>query len=134
MPPGVRNPVAGAYLLMFVPGYLGGTLLCCLPSGRCLTYRSMRWEDIDVLDDDKQPTGEKNTEMMFHRGYGRMKLWPGMFVENITQAVAADVLRGTLVRLERLGATVSAPAYARRDADRMRSRGSRATMRSACAG
>jgi DNA polymerase I-like protein with 3'-5' exonuclease and polymerase domains len=39
--------------------------------------------------------------MMFSRGYGRVKLWPGMFVENFTQATAADFLRGTLVRLER---------------------------------
>jgi DNA polymerase bacteriophage-type len=103
--PGVRIRV-GRVFFVFVPGYLDGTLLCCLPSGRYLTYRRMRWEDIDVLDDDKQPTGEKKHELMFHRGYGKMKLWPGMFVENITQAVAADVLRGTLVRLERLGAKV----------------------------
>jgi DNA polymerase I-like protein with 3'-5' exonuclease and polymerase domains len=37
---------------------------------------------------------------MFSRGYGRVKLWPGMFVENFTQATAADILRGTLVRLK----------------------------------
>jgi DNA polymerase I-like protein with 3'-5' exonuclease and polymerase domains len=42
--------------------------------------------------------------MTFARGHGRVKLWPGLFVENATQAVAADVLRGTLVRLEESGA------------------------------
>jgi len=53
-----------------------------------------------VLDDDGNKTGEKSLEMMFYRGYGRLKIWPGMFVENITQATAADFLRGTLVMLE----------------------------------
>ena len=42
--------------------------------------------------------------MTFARNYGRMKLWPGIFMENITQATAADFLRGTLVRLEESGA------------------------------
>jgi DNA polymerase I-like protein with 3'-5' exonuclease and polymerase domains len=29
-----------------------------------------------------------------------MEIWPGIFVENVTQATAADLMRGTLVRLE----------------------------------
>ena len=58
---------------------------------------------MDVLDEDGEPTGEKRRELTFARGHGRVKLWPGMFVENVTQAVAADVLRGTLVRLEDKG-------------------------------
>jgi len=101
--PYTRVP-AGRVFFVFLPDYLDGTMLCRLPSGRYLTYRALRWEDVDVLDDDNQPTGEKKHELMFHRGYGKMKLWPGMFVENITQAVAADVLRGTLRRLEESGA------------------------------
>ena len=32
-----------------------------------------------------------------------IKLWRGMFVENIVQATAADFLRGTLVRLVKAG-------------------------------
>jgi len=44
--------------------------------------------------------------MMFSRGYGRVKLWPGLFVENFTQATAADCLRGTLVRAEQEGFSV----------------------------
>jgi hypothetical protein len=66
----------------------------------------MRWEDIPMLDADDKPTGIKKLEMTFARGYGRVKLWPGMFVENFTQATAADFLRGTLVRLEAIGAPV----------------------------
>jgi hypothetical protein len=90
----------GRIWLRYEPQYFGGSLLARLPSGRVLTYRSMRWEDVPVLDADDQPTGIKRLEMTFARGYGRIKLWPGMFVENFTQATAADFLRGTLRRLE----------------------------------
>jgi len=95
-----KGAQAGRVILRFEPHYFGGSLLARLPSGRILTYRGMRWEDVDVLDADDKPTGLKKTEMMFSRGYGRVKLWPGMFVENFTQATAADFLRGTLMRLE----------------------------------
>jgi hypothetical protein len=39
-------------------------------------------------------------ELMFSRDMGRMKLWPGLLCENVTQATAADILRGTLVRAQ----------------------------------
>ena len=90
---------AGRIWLKYEPRYLGGSLLARLPSGRVLTYRNMHWQDVDLLDADDKPTGIKSREMMFSRGYGRVKLWPGLFVENFTQATAADFLRGTLVRL-----------------------------------
>jgi hypothetical protein len=90
----------GRVWLKYEPGYLGGSLLARLPSGRVLTYRNMHWQDVDLLDADDKPTGIKSREMMFSRGYGRVKLWPGLFVENFTQATAADFLRGTLVRLQ----------------------------------
>jgi DNA polymerase len=96
--------LAGRVAFTFLPDYLGGSLMVTLPSHRVLTYRRLRWEDLDVLDDDGNPTGEKKREMTFARGHGRVKLWPGLFVENVTQAVAADFLRGTLVRLEESGA------------------------------
>jgi hypothetical protein len=89
---------AGRICFVFLSGYFGGTLLCRLPSGRFLTYRSIRWEWLDKLDDEGNVI-EQKWELTFARGYGRIKLWPGFFVENVTQAVAADVLRGTLVRL-----------------------------------
>ena len=91
---------AGRAHFVFLRDYLEGSLLCVLPSGRCLTYRAMHWQSVDVLNDDGEPTGKKRQEMTFARGYGRIKLWPGLFVENITQATAADCLRGTLARLE----------------------------------
>ena len=75
-------------------------MLMWLPSGRMLAYRAWRWEQVAVKDDDDKPTGEYRTELTYGRGHGRMKLWKGILVENATQAVAADVLRGTLVRLK----------------------------------
>jgi len=93
---------AGRVGFIFLPHLLGGSLLCRLPSGRMLTYRALRWEMLDVLDEDDNVIDQK-LELTFARSYGRMKLWPGIFVENVTQATAADFLRGTLVRLEHRG-------------------------------
>jgi hypothetical protein len=91
---------AGRIWFRYQPEYLGGSLLCRLPSGRCLTYRDIYYQTVDVLDEDDKPTGKKRSELTFARGYGRVKAWPGLFVENFTQGTAADVLRGTLARLE----------------------------------
>ncbi len=90
---------AGRVGFIFLPRLLGGSLLCRLPSGRMLTYRSLKWEMVDVLDEDDNVV-DQALELTFARSYGRMKLWPGIFVENVTQATAADFLRGTLVRLK----------------------------------
>ena len=48
-----------------------------LPSGRLLTYPRPRWRDVDVLDKDGKPTGEKRHELSFRRAHGRAKLWHG---------------------------------------------------------
>jgi DNA polymerase len=90
---------AGRVAFYFHPDYLGGSLLCRLPSGRLLTYRKLRWEMIEEKNKDGLVV-KASRELTYARAHGRAKLWPGIFVENVTQAVAADVLRGTLVRLE----------------------------------
>jgi DNA polymerase len=71
-----------------------------LPSGRLLTYPRPRWRDVDILDKDGKPTGEKRHELSFRRAHGRAKLWFGVFAENATQATAADLLRSTVTRIE----------------------------------
>ena len=91
---------AGRLAFVYREDYLGGTLFMALPSGRLLTYPRPRWRDVDVLDKDGQPTGEKRTELSFRRAHGRAKLWKGVLAENATQAVAADILRATVVRIE----------------------------------
>jgi DNA polymerase len=102
----LRRPQrVGRVVYSFAPGYLGGSLFCELPSGRLLTYRALRYERVEEKDDDGRVIGRRR-QLRFSRDHGRVKLWHGMLCENIVQAVAADVLRGTLVKLERLGARV----------------------------
>ncbi len=71
-----------------------------LPSGRLLTYPRPRWRDVDILDQDGKPTGEKRSELSFRRAHGRAKLWHGTLCENAVQAAAADLLRQTVTRIE----------------------------------
>jgi DNA polymerase len=95
-----RITTAGRIAFIYRDDYLGGALFMALPSGRLLTYPRPRWRDVDVLDKDGKPTGEKRTELSFRRAHGRAKLWHGTFCENAVQAVAADLLRQTATRIE----------------------------------
>jgi DNA polymerase len=91
---------AGRLAFVYRDDYLGGALFMALPSGRLLTYPRLKWRDVDILGKDGKPTGEKRTELSFRRARGRVKLWKGVFAENATQAVAADILRQTVTRIE----------------------------------
>ena len=75
-------------------------MYCQLPSGRCLAYRGIKYETVDELDDDDKVVGQ-SVQLRFSRGYGRSKIWHGTLCENVVQATAADILRGTLARLEK---------------------------------
>ena len=99
--PGVPHRV-GRLHYIYRRDYLGGSLFTVLPSGRLLTYRALYAETVDEYDDDGEVIGQSRA-LRFTRGYGRIKLWHGLLCENAVQAVAADVLRGTLVRLEEAG-------------------------------
>jgi DNA polymerase len=91
---------AGRIAFVYREDYLGGALFMALPSGRLLTYPRPRWRDVDVLDRDGKPTGEKRHELSFRRAYGRAKLWHGTLCENAVQATAADILRQAVTRIE----------------------------------
>jgi DNA polymerase len=91
---------AGRIVFAYRDDYLGGSLFMALPSGRLLTYPRPRWRDVDVLDQDGKPTGEKRTELSFRRAHGRAKLWHGTLCENAVQATAADLLRQKVTRIE----------------------------------
>jgi len=106
--PMVEFPV-GRLIYVFLPMYLGGSLFCQLPSGRCLIYRDIRFESVEEEDDDGKVT--RSVQLRCSRAHGRIKLWKGIFVENVVQATAADILRGTLVRLESEGFVVRATTH-----------------------
>jgi hypothetical protein len=91
---------AGRIAFTYHPDYLGGAMFMALPSGRLLTYPRPKWRDVDVLDKDGKPTGETRTELSFRRAHGRAKLWHGTLCENAVQAVAADLLRAAVTRIE----------------------------------
>lgn len=96
--PGVEF-ACGRVSYIYLADYLGGSLLCQLPSGRFLTYRAIRWEDVDEKN-DKGEVVDRVRKLRFGRGYGRVTLWPGLAAENVTQATAADLLRDVIVRME----------------------------------
>lgn len=100
----IENPntpyEAGRVAYVYDPDYLGGTLFCALPDERILTYPSIKWEWREVKD---KKTGElvDRYQLTFIKSYGRVAAWYGKFAENITQAVAASVLRRTMKRLDK---------------------------------
>ena len=80
---------AGRIGFVYREDYLGGALFMALPSGRLLTYPRPRWREVDILDKDNKPTGEKRHELSFQRAHGRAKLWHGTLCENAVQGSAA---------------------------------------------
>jgi DNA polymerase len=91
--------VAGRIAYVCDPSYLGGTLFCALPDQTLLTYPAVRWEWREV-EDPKTRVKEDRYQLTFLKGYGRSALWYGKMAENVTQAVAARVLRRCLRRLD----------------------------------
>jgi DNA polymerase len=82
-----------------------------LPSGRRLLYASPRLQTEEVRD----PDGGKpwiSTYVTYStvrgRGWMRDRAWAGLFVENMVQAIANDVLRAAMLRVHH--DTLSVPA------------------------
>ena len=81
---------AGRIRFMYLPELMK-SLLMILPSGRVLTYRDIRFERVADLDDDDNIIGY-STQLRFHKGYYRSRIWHGTLCENAVQATAADIL------------------------------------------
>ena len=62
--------------------YRRGTLVCKLPSGRCLYYHN--------YDPRTNYSGKRN-------------IWHGVLVENVCQAIARDILAEALIRVDKAG-------------------------------
>lgn len=80
--------------------YLAGVLYCILPSGTILSYPQPRlefdpeWNSLNLtcLKASRRPKADDPE-------WPRMALYGGLLTENITQAIAADLLREALVRV-----------------------------------
>lgn len=92
----MNNPTttfdAGLLQYVFMPNLLRGTLLCRLPDGRFLSYPMAKVEEIEKFD-------RKSMAITYLNGAGRRSLWTGLQLENGTQALAASLLRQTLVKI-----------------------------------
>lgn len=79
-------------------------LRCRLPSGRYLTYPYAR-----VIRGESKRTGKPQTVMLYNASKGGAKTWRptriygGLLAENVTQAVARDLLANALLKLETSG-------------------------------
>jgi DNA polymerase len=77
----------------------GSFLIIQLPSGRRLLYAKPRIEQEQQIDPETQEI--KQYEYITYltargKGWIRERAWAGLFIENIVQAIAADVLRGAI--------------------------------------
>lgn len=83
-----------------------GTLLCQLPSGRCLAYPKAFLEYKDT------PWGERKLALHYYAVDSKTKRWGqeatygGKIIENITQAVARDILANSMLGCEKNGLPV----------------------------
>lgn len=99
---------AGRVVYFYTPGTHNGlgTLWCQLPSKRLLSYVNPRFERVPTPWNPE----EKMTELTAIKAnfkpkageteWPRYKLWYGVLAENVTQAVAADLLRDKLPDFE----------------------------------
>lgn len=88
----------GRVAYQFLPGLLGGTLLCWLPSGAWIAYPEAQVRDIPWHGDEKDL---RPALTFMHPTYGPSATYGGALAENITQGECATLLRHALVRCER---------------------------------
>ena len=99
--PGLEIKV-GKLVYTFDPAMLSGSVLCWLPSGRPLVYPHVR----KGFQEDKD-SGEETYQVTYAHRYGRARMWAGKCIQGPTQAVAADLLRRALVKLDSYDITVA---------------------------
>jgi len=78
---------------------MGSNLVCRLPSGRYLVYREAQIEH----DEKNRPRVTYMGVNQYTRKWERQDTWGGKLVENITQAIARDLMIAALLRLDKAG-------------------------------
>lgn len=107
--PNVWYP-AGRVRFLYHPAFMEGTLFCELPDGTLLQYPKLRAEMVET------PWGEKRPALTYAKAnllpeagsaeWPRTALFGGLLAENITQGIAACLLRGALREAKELGLPV----------------------------
>tara|TARA_R110000765_G_scaffold6818_1_gene22244 strand:+ start:3783 stop:5762 length:1980 start_codon:yes stop_codon:yes gene_type:complete len=90
--PETKAPVSRGITYLFAPRLMGGSLICELPDGTCLTYPQARIEGGEITA-MKAAYGMKQDATE----WPRYKLWGGLLSENVTQAFCAALLRDVLL-------------------------------------
>lgn len=80
-----------------------GFLIMRLPSGRCLWYARPRIEDKETPWGKTKPTVAIDATNAVTRAWGTSYLYGGLLAENLTQAVARDILVEGMLGVEKAG-------------------------------
>ena len=93
---------AGRVHYQYFPNLMRGTLVGRLPSGRWIVYPQFKHEWVEWEDDEGEQQTKLRTSYVksFQGGHARVDLWYGVLAENMTQATAADFLRGSITELD----------------------------------
>lgn len=101
----IENPgltfTAGASYAAVRFRVVGSFLWCALPSGRALCYPYPSLEEYESQWGPKKEIRYKSTGLNYQ--WGRVSTYGGSLAENITQAVARDVLAEAMTRLDEAG-------------------------------
>ena len=105
---------AGRVAYTFDEGLLGGTLICCLPGGHFIQYPKARIEVVDTpFGTEESVTALKASRhaKADAKEWPRVRLWHGVYAENVTQAFAAALLRDVLTECEQIDVLVVAHTH-----------------------